>query len=223
MASPPPSRRPAGFTFVELLLALALSAVVAAILASLLHGLLVAGEGQSARARGPYAAKNALRQIIRDAACAFAPPGADLKPMELSTSPDPAQPEVRLAFYAPAPAETAWRQAYDIHRVVFEVRRQPDGLRELHRIAAPCSGPFTNSPTTNLLLSGRFTLAIEAVTNEATHAEWPLPNAQPPFPLPSSLRLALDLRGHDPLHTDVLIQAACGIPSPLPRPPSEEK
>ena len=223
MASPPPSRRPTGFTFVELLLALALSAVVAAILAALLHGLLVAGEGQSARARGPYAAKNALRQIARDAACAFAPPVADLKPMELSTSPDPAQPEIRLAFYVPAPADTAWRHAYDIHHVVFEVRRQPDGLRELHRIAAPCSGPFTNSPTTNLLLSGRFTLAIEALTNDTPHAEWPLPDAQPPFPLPSALRLALDLRGHDPLQTEVLLQTAWGIPSPIPRTPAEEK
>ena len=218
MASPPPSRRPTGFTFVELLLALALSAVVAAILAALLHGLLVAGEGQSARARGPYAAKNALRQIARDAACAFAPPVADLKPMELSTSPDPAQPEIRLAFYVPAPADTAWRHAYDIHRVIFEVRRQPDGLRELQRIAAPCSGPFTNTFTTNRIFAGPFTLAIAAVSNDIPHAEWPPPGETSPA-LPASLLLSLQWKDQpDPFQTEALIQTAHGIRSPVERP-----
>ena len=47
-----PNRSP-GFTFVELLLALALGALVAAILGTLVHGLFAAGEGQSGRLRGP--------------------------------------------------------------------------------------------------------------------------------------------------------------------------
>ncbi len=223
MAPPPPIRRPDGFTFVELLLAVALGVVVAAILAALLHGLLVAGEGQAARARGPFAAQNALRQLARDAACAFAPPIPDLKPMELSTSTEPGQPEIRLAFYAPVPVESAWPQAYDIHRVVFEVRRQPDGTRELQRLSSPCSGPATNAPATNRLLSGRFTLSVEALTNGTAHAEWPLPAAEPPFPLPTSLRLTLALRGRDPLQTETLIQAASGLPPPVDRSAEKSK
>ena len=48
----PPRLRPSGFTFVELLLALALGALVAAILGTLVHGLFTAGEGQAGRLRG---------------------------------------------------------------------------------------------------------------------------------------------------------------------------
>ena len=47
MSRASPSIRPSGFTFVELLLALALGALVAAILGALIHGLFSAGAGQA--------------------------------------------------------------------------------------------------------------------------------------------------------------------------------
>lgn len=217
----PPSLRRCGFTLVELLLAMALGVLVAAILALLLRGLLTAGEGQSARLQGPFAARAALRTLSREVACAFAPPVKDLVPLELSSSTEPGKPQVRLAFYSPLPRPD-FPDAYDIHHVAYEVHAVDQGLRELRRIAAPCSGPYTNAPATNLLLQGHFSLSIAAITNETPVAEWPPPATDAATPaLPASLRLSLDLRGQDaPYQTDVLIQAAIGVRSPVERAPS---
>lgn len=210
-----PARR-SGFTLVELLLAIALGALVAAILAALIHGLLAAGDGQSARAQGP-AARLALRTLSREIACAYAPPDEDLPPLRLSTSTEVGQPEVVLAFYAPVPAAGfPPPQGYDVEHVRYEVVPAAAGHRELRRISAPCSGPLTNAPATNRLLNGRFALAIEAVTNGTAHAEWPRPQTAEPG-LPTSLRLTLALPGEEPLQTEVLIQTATGIRSPLER------
>jgi prepilin-type N-terminal cleavage/methylation domain-containing protein len=221
--APPIPRRQAGFTFVELLLAIALGALVAGILAAMLHGLLVAGAGQSSRLQGPHAARRALTTLAREAACAFPPPGAELAAVELATSTEPGKPEVRLAFYAPVAAEQARAgTAYDLHHVVYEVHRQEEGRRVLQRISAPCSGPFTNTYVTNPLLAGHFSLEIAAVTNDAIHAAWPLPDAESSH-LPSSLRLTLLLPQTAPLQTEALIQAAAGMPSPVRSPAGEEK
>lgn len=205
---------------VELLLAMALGVLVAGILAALIHGLLSAGEVQSARASGPVAARAAIRALSREIACAFAPPVQDLVPMKLSTSTEPGQPEVQLAFYAPVPIGPWTSHSYDIEQVTYTVLQTGDGLHELQRISAPCSGPFTNAPVTNRLLTGRFTLAIEAVTNDTAHAEWPLPKTDNPV-LPTSMRLSLTQPGEAPLRTEVLIQTATGIHSPIERKPAE--
>ena len=201
---------------VELLLAIALGVCVAGILAALIHGLLSAGDGQSARLQGPVAARAAVRALSREIACAFAPPVKDLAPMQLSTSTEPGKPEVRLDFYAPVPAAAALAHGYDIEQVAYEVWRIDSGLRELRRISVPCSGPYTNAPVTNWTMSGRFELAIEAVTNGAALAEWPPPGAREPR-LPPSLRLSLRQPGEAPVQTEVLVQCATGIRSPVER------
>ena len=217
----PPSLRQTGFTFVELLLAMALGALVAGILAALLHGLLAAGDVQAARTSGPVAARNALRALSREISCAFAPPVQDLAPLTLSTSTEPGQPEVRLAFYLPLPAQPLFARGYDIQQVAYEVLQTGKDLRELRRISAPCTGPYTNAPVTNLLLRGNFTLAIEAVTNDLAQAAWPPPNRTEPPALPPALRLSLSRPGEEPLRTEVLIQCAHGIKSPLERKSAE--
>lgn len=220
--NPAPSRaRPAGFTFVELLLALALGALVAAILAALLHGLLAAGAGQAARAKGPVAARAALRALSREIACAFAPPVQDGVPLRLSTSTEIGKPEVVLAFYAPVPAEPRSLGGYDIERITYEVEATPNGRRELRRISVPCSGRLTNAPATNRLFEGRFELAVEALTNGTAHAEWPRPKSEEKPGLPTSLRLSLSLPGEPPLQTEVLIQTATGLHFHLERPNAE--
>jgi hypothetical protein len=209
---------------VELLLAIALGVLVAGILAALIHGLLVAGNGQTARLRGPVAARAAVRTLSREIACAFAPPVKNLAPLQLAASTEPGQPEVRLAFYAPVPSEPALAHGYDIDQITYEVMSVGDGRRELRRISAPCSGPLTNAPVTNLLLSGRFSLAIEAVTNGVGRADWPPPKTAQLL-LPPSMRLTLELPGEAPLRTEVLVQTANGIRSPVERknPDPEEK
>ncbi len=212
-----------GFTLVELMLAMALGVMTAAILALLLRSLLAAGDGQSTRIQGPFAARQALRTIVREVSCAFAPPVKDLAALELSATTEPGKPQVRLAFFVPV-AQTDFPGAYDIHQVAYEVHALNQGLRELRRIAAPCSGPFTNAPVTNIVLQGHFTLAITALTNGIALAEWPPPVIDTATPaLPTSLSLSLDLRGENtPFQTEALIQAATGIRSPLEREPATE-
>lgn len=212
-----PRVRSSGFTLVELLLALALGVLVAAILAALTHGLLTAGAGQAERFQGPLAARAAIRTLARDLTCAFHPPVKDLAPLTLATSTEIDQPQVALSFYAPGPAAPPLPNGYDIENVTYQVMLTDDGRRELLRIAAPCSGPRTNAPVTNVLLTGRFDLSIVAITNGTACAAWPPPNAETLF-LPPSLRLSLDLPDADPIQTEVLIQTATGIPSPRERP-----
>ncbi len=209
--------RKSGFTFVELMLALALGALVAAILALLIRGLLSAGEGQSARLHGPFAARAAVRTLSREVACAFAPPVEKLAPLTLSVSTEPGKPEVSLSFYAPVPAEPRAIGGYDIERVTYEVGPERGGRRGIQRISVPCSGPGTNAPITNLLFEGRFVLAIEALTNGTARTDWPPPGTEEKPLLPTSLRLSLAVPGEDPLQTEVLIQAATGIRCPIER------
>ena len=213
MSRASPSTRPSGFTFVELLLALALGALVAAILGLLVHGLFSAGNSQTARLRGPFAAQAALRTLSREISCAFAPPVKDLAPLRLSASTEIGKPEVVLAFYVPVPAPLG----YDVEQVTYEVAPTRGPVRELRRISAPCSGPYTNVPVTNLLFEGRFALAIEAMTNGTACAVWPPPKTQDKPTLPASLRLTLALPGQETLQTEVLIQSALGIQSPIER------
>ena len=216
MISKPSSQSRPGFTLVELLLAMALGVLVAAILAALVQGLLVAGDGLSGRISGPFAARTAVRALSREIACAFAPPVEGLAPLQLSSATEPDKPRVRLAFYVPVPAEPRSAGGYDIEQVVWTVQPFADGHRELQRVSAPCSGPFTNAPVTNCWLSGRFDLAIEAVTNDVFHVEWPPAGMDTPA-LPAALRLVLSLPGEAPIHTEILIQAAHGIRSPVER------
>jgi hypothetical protein len=202
---------------------MALGVLVAAILALLLRGLLTAGDGQTARLQGPVAARHALRSISREASCAFAPPVKDLAPLELSTSTEPAKPQVRLAFYAPIPLPD-FPGAFDIHHVAYEVHAVKPGIRELRRIAVPCSGPLADAPSTNILLQGRFSMSIVALSSNVPATSWPPPsNETAPPSLPPSLLLSMDLPGQDaPLQTEVLIQAATGIRSPVERAPAAD-
>ena len=209
----PPRFRPSGFTFVELLLALALGALVAAILGTLVHGLFVAGEGQSGRLRGPFAARAALRTLSRELACAFAPPVEGLPPLKLSVSTEVNRPETVLSFYAPVPGPFG----YDVEQITYEIAPVHGARREWRRISVPCSGPLTNAPVTNVLFEGRFALAVEVLADGAAHAVWPPPKGEPKSGLPPSMRLTLALPGAEPLQTEVLIQTATGIHCPIER------
>ena len=51
---------------------------------------------------------------------------------------------------------------------------------------------------------------------DAAHAEWPPADAETPV-LPTSMRLVLSRPGEEPLRTEVLVQTANGIRSPIER------
>ncbi len=219
-----PNVRRNGFTLVELLLSIALGVLVAGILATVLHGLLTADDAQGKRLRGPFAARAALRSLSREITCAFAPPVKDLAPLLLSNSTEPGKPEVQLVFFAPVSAAPYFAHGYDIEKVTYQVIQQRKGQKKLLRISVPCSGPATNAPVTNLLFTGSFTLSMEAITNGTARTEWPPKKMENPT-LPTSMRLTLSLPREAPLQTEVLLQAATGIRSPIDRPQAapEEK
>ena len=200
-------RRLAGFTFVELLLALALGALVVTILGVLLRGLFGPPAACPVRWRRLVPA---LRQMNREIACAFAPPVEKLAPLELTTSTEPDKPQVALSFYAPVPAPLE----YDLAHITYEVVRAGGDRFALRRLAAPCSGPYTNAPVTNLLYAGRFALEIAVFTNDTPHTAWPLPQDKEQPALPKSVRLTLTLPGQPPLATETLIQTMLPVRGP---------
>lgn len=225
MSPPAAIRHRDGFTFVELLLAIALSALVAGILGMLIHGLLITSHSQTQRQQGPFSARAALRTLSREVACAFVPPVQDRVPLTLTTSTAPGEPVVRLAFFVPLRPvpPPPYPHAFDIQHVAYEVHNLGHHQRELRRISAPCSGPLTNAPVTNRLFRGPFTLSLVAMSNDTAHVEWPPPDTTPPV-LPAALQFSLHLDGQPAaFHTEALIQCAHGIRSPLERtpPPAE--
>lgn len=169
---------------------------------------------------GPFHTRAAIRIMARELACAFSPPVKNLPPLTLATSTEPGKPAVAISFYAPVPAPPPPLQNYELEHITYEVRTGADGRQQLQRISVACSGPGTNSPVTNLLLEGRFTLAVKAVTNGTGRTEWPPEKAGEPG-LPAAVRLALQAPDAALIQTEALIQSGQTIRSPLERPPEE--
>lgn len=217
----PPRKSPdGGFTFVELLLALALGVLVLATLGLLLRSLFVSGEMQAERLGGPFAARRALRSLSREISCAFAPPAENVVPLSLSSSTEPGKPALLLSFYLPVPSPD-FPGAYDVHRVEYRVVSAEPGKRDFLRISSPCSGPATNAPSTNLIFRGRFSLSAEVSDDGKSHPQWP-PADEPAAGLPDSVALSLLLHGRDePMQTEALVHSASVVRSPVERPRTE--
>lgn len=218
MSQASPRIRFSGFTFVELLLALALGALVAAILGTLTHGLFAAGQGQSGRLRGPFAARAALRTLSRELACAYAPPVEGVPPLQLSVSTEVGQPETVLSFFAPVPGPLGYR----VEQITYEIAPGRGAHREWRRISAPCTGPLADAPVTNVLFVGSFALTVEILAEAVAHPVWPPPRGETKPGLPPSARLTLTLPGQSPQQTEVLIQAATGLRCPIERRETDE-
>lgn len=213
-ASPP---RTAGFTLVELLLAIALGVLVALIIGALLHGLLATEQAQSLRLRGPLAAQAALRTMTHEISSAFPPPGTNTTALHLQAPSSPGHTQNLLTFYAPAPLDPPIPGAYGMARITYQTRSLNRNHHILERIHTPCSGPATNQLTTNSILAGNFTLVCQALTNGSSLSEWPPPGDSNAPPLPQAIRLTLTQPGKKPLQTTALIQTAHDIPSPRER------
>ena len=214
-------RRSGGFTLVELLLAIALSSVVAAILAAAIHALVVANRTEAARQAGPAAAHAALLRVAEEVSMAYRPPVAPGgRPVfSVSRSLDPAEPEIVLSFFAPVPEENAPPPfRYDIAEVAYAVQIVRPHVRELRRISHPCSGPEVEMPRTNVLLRGDFRFDAQVLAEGGAHETWPPEGKRgaeegddAPEELPPAVRLSIAADGEEAVASDVLIQAAHGI------------
>ena len=223
--------RRGGFTLVELLLAVALGALVALILGSLLHGLIRSDRLQTRHLEGPVAARNALLRLARETACAFPPPDSQITPLTLELPTDWGEPELRLAFYLPVSSRNPRLPGfYGIEQVVYEVRTLEGSgnaaIRELVRISSPCAGPGATDRRKATLLRGPFRLAVR-VPDAASGTQvpedmaetWPPEakegNKQPP--LPTSLWFSIRLPGQAPIETETLVHCAQVLASPQGR------
>ena len=213
------------FTLVELLLAVALGAMVATILGALLHGLIRSDRVQAELLSGPVAARNVLLRLSRETSCAFAPPDADITPLALARSGEWDEPETSLEFYLPVASRVPYLPGFHgVEKVAYEVRPVPGaaGERELVRRSVPCAGPRTNDVRTAVVLRGPFRLDIRVPDAEhpggAMADAWPPedpdadPDAQPP--LPPSLRFSLQWDDGDAIETESLVQCAHPLEAP---------
>lgn len=213
------------FTLVELLLAVALSAMAALVLAAILHGLVRSDRAQTRHLAGPVAARAVLLRMARETACAFAPPGESAgdpsnAPFSLSrpVDDDPAEPDLRLAFYVPVPSRAPQLPGfYGVERVVYEVRPLPGGGRgrELSRLSVPCAGPRTNDVKKTILLRGDFKLSIQAGdtagTDDPSAGIWPPEGASGAgngSALPESVRFSILLPGQKAVETETQVHCA---------------
>lgn len=213
------------FTLVELLLAVALAAMVAAILGALLHGLIQGDRAQTELLSGPVAARSVLLRLSRETACAFAPPDAEITPLELARSAEWGEPELRLEFYLPVASRAPFLPGfYGVEKVAWEMRpvSGADGERELVRRSVPCAGPRTNDVRSVVVLRGPFRLDIRVPDTGGPGTEmageWPpeeeqsSPGTQPP--LPPSLWFSLQWEGGDAVETESLVQCAHALEAP---------
>lgn len=203
--SPPPSAPSAAFTFVELLCALALTAIVALLLAALLHALVRLSVIQDATLSGPLAARTVLLRIAAEAGAAYAPPtpipegnesrpggtwpapstaATNPPPFSLDRSDDPAQPRTSLSFLLPVPlGDPTLPGFFTLHRVTYLDRPSPPPARtrDLLRLSSPLLGPDASTVTTQLLFRAPFRLDLTATPppspgrSPAPSSIWPLP------------------------------------------------
>jgi hypothetical protein len=159
---------------------------------------------------------SALRILSRES-CAPSPPRERPCRWSCPPPPNPASPRSASPFSSPCPKPTFPVPTTFIRSPMKSMRSK--GLRELRRIAAPCSGPFTNAPVTNLLLK------VTSPCHRRHHqrhaaAEWPPPDRyRLPGPAPFPASRARPARPKTPPPDRSLIQAATGIRSPVERAP----
>ena len=65
-------------------------------------------------------------------------------------------------------------------------------------------------------------MAVEVLADGTAHSVWPPPKGETKTGLPPSVRLTLALPGQAPQQTEVLIQTAAGIRSPVERADADE-
>ena len=171
-----------GFTLIELMAALAIALLVAAVLFAAYHATLRTSERQGRRGRAAAGASAALDQVTRDLTCALQIPEARALRFTL----DPASPERRLAFCTavPPPADPDMRW-FSMEHVTYRMRGEM-----LYRIARPLPGDGRPA-TTNVTARGLRSLETWAWSGGAWTNTWPLGERSEPLPPAVRVRVTM--------------------------------
>ncbi len=192
-ACPSHGSRRGGFTLVELLLAVALASVVAALAWSLLSSTTRAVEREADRARGPDAAARAVELVRDDLERMFLPPGDPACALELAAGGD-APP--RLAFCAVhVAARTADLAMGEPYRVEYTLAPEGGaGAAALLRISERLSGEMERE--TNVVLRPCSAFRVELGAGGTWQAKWPHETAG--GAPPRAARVTVQARADDP-------------------------
>ena len=222
MNGPGPTRprTPAGFTLVELLIALVLAGLVAALLVGL-YGLATRTVfDQQQRARGPHAAALALDQLQADLGRAFlrADDTNDLFTLENGGTSRTDQATAQLAFLTFDPLAEGDPDWAVCRRVRYRV--EPGNPPALLRIHQPLSGPGSlDPPLTNVLLRGLDTFTVELFDGVAWQEVWAGQPAEARRPQAARITIGdAQWRGQHPTQrAEFMIPAGLGVTSTVIR------
>lgn len=199
--TPRPAERPparaAGFTLVELLLAVAIAVLVAALAWSLLSTTTRSVETQLERARGPAAAGAAIDRIEADLAAAFSP--EDDENCALALQPAGEEPfaltfcAIRAAGRTP---DLLWTEPRRVeYRLAAGTGDEPGALLRLEQAL---SGPLET--VTNVLLDRVTAFAVTLSDGVDWYTAWPPPDTA--GARPRAARVALRVGGEEPVEAE---------------------
>jgi len=208
-----------GLTLIEVLLAIVIASLVIALVFSMYHAATRTVESQQHRRAGADVTTDALDQLARELACAFAQ-GDDEKCRFLLAHTE--MPEGRVAELAFATAVPDGREMdlrwCGVARVSYRVVPGDDGARWLAREVQLLAGPgAAQPPQTNLLVRGILSFSVSVFDGSAWGGEWPVPEKSP---CPQAARVELVVAEQDgsrPFRTETAIPAGVTISSTLER------
>ena len=205
-------------TLLELILAIAIASFVITMVFSLYYTVLVTMRGQEERRGGVDAAADAVQQIARDLACAFASPSDEA--LQFILKKDGEETSVSQLSFCSAvmpQGETDLRW-FELHRITYRVGMDPKNASVLFRENRPLTGPGAfASPSTNALKGNVESLHVFVHDGLGWKDEWA---STGDAPCPRAARIEMTARygsGTKTFQTEILIPAGNSISSRLTR------
>ncbi|OQW97145.1 MAG: hypothetical protein BWK77_02550 [Verrucomicrobia bacterium A1] len=203
-------------TLIEVVLAIAIAALVVTLVFSIYHTVTVTLRRQQERQAGPAAAAAAAQQLARDLACTFIAWNDEAMVFALSPT-NEADSEISFCTAVLPDGETDPRW-FELQRVVYRVATDPAHERALTRESRPLVGPATMSPpVTNYLAMGIEQFRVTAYDGTNWSESWPVPGASA---CPRAARVEIRAReasGTRDFKTEIFIPAGNVVTSRLVR------
>lgn len=205
-----------GWTLIEALVAVALTAVLAAVVFSTWLTVHRVMQGRSSRGARASAAAVALRRMAADLECACEP--AEGTAFELQTGPAETPPLALHFFSFVAPDRDAGPRAPEVREVRYEALRGGEREMRVIRIDRPSAGPRSDSAgETNVLIERATALTIMVSDGTNWMPEWP-PKGGGPFPAAVRASLAwTGAAGPATARVEAVIHAGVPVKSRLER------
>ena len=202
---------------IELILAIAIAALVITLVFSVYRTVSVTMQGQDERRRGADAASDAVQRIARDLACTFAPKSDEACKFTLekgSSAPAASQVSFCTAVLPEGETDLRW---FELHRVAYRVGTDSKDAVVLFRENQPLAGPGAFAPpVTNVLACDVESFRVSVYDGSEWNDEWTSGDAA----CPRAARIELTTRygsGTKTFQTEVLIPVGNSVTSAVQR------